>query len=127
MNMHSKATLAIALSLCAAACGRGQAGATPADATAAQPSAASASKATPTNDASFQLMGAEMPARLAALQQVVVQAGNHCAAATRGLLVGGLDGTDEWRVDCSDSGSWQVWFSNDSGTSVDHCANAKCS
>ena len=44
-----------------------------------------------------------------------------------GILMGGLDGTDEWRVDCSDSGSWQLWFNNDGGTEVDRCSDAKCS
>ena len=93
----------------------------------AQPAIEPGSDATPTNDASFQLLDADLPTRLATLQGVVMNAGKRCASATRGVLMGGLDGTDEWRVDCTDSGSWQVWFSNDSGTEVDHCANAKCS
>lgn len=86
-----------------------------------------AADAAPTNDASFQLLNADLPTRLATLQQLVVKPGNKCASVTRGILMGGLDGTDEWRVDCSDSGSWQLWFNNDGGTEVDHCSGAKCS
>ena len=86
-----------------------------------------ASDAAPTNDASFQLLQADLPTRLATLQALVVKPGNKCASVTRGVLMGGLDGTDEWRVQCSDSGSWQLWFNSDGGTEVDRCSNAKCS
>jgi hypothetical protein len=68
-----------------------------------------------------------LPTRLATLQALVVKPGNKCASVTRGILMGGLEGTDEWRVDCSDSGSWQLWFNNDGGTEVDRCSDAKCS
>ena len=81
----------------------------------------------PTNDASFQLLQADLPTRLATLQALVVKPGNKCASVTRGVLMGGLEGTDEWRVECSDTGSWQLWFNKDGGTEVDHCSNAKCS
>ena len=92
----------------------------------AQPSVEPGSNATPTTDASFQLLDADVPTRLATLQQVIAKAGNSCTAVTRGVLAGGLDGTDEWRVDCSDSGRWQIWFSQDSDPQVDHCSTAKC-
>lgn len=93
----------------------------------AQSSTDRASDVAPTNDASFQLLNADQPTRLATLQAVVVKPGNRCASVARGILLGGLDGTDEWRVDCTDSGSWQVWFNNDGGTDVDRCSDAKCS
>ena len=83
--------------------------------------------AAPTTDNSYQLMDADVPTRFATLQDLIVKAGNRCASVTKGVLVGGLEGTDEWRVDCSDSGSWQVWFSDETGTEVDHCKDAKCS
>ena len=94
---------------------------------AAPPPSGRAPDVAPTNDVSFQLLGADLPTRLAALHAVVMKPGNKCASVTRGILLGGLDGTDEWRVDCTDSGSWQVWFNNDGGTEVDHCSDAKCS
>ncbi|MGE5564331.1 MAG: hypothetical protein ACM3ZV_13645 [Bacillota bacterium] len=92
----------------------------------AQPSVEPGSNATPTTDSSFQLLGADVPTRLATLQAVIAKAGNKCASVTRGVLAGGLDGTDEWRVDCSDSGRWQIWFSEDADPQVEHCADAKC-
>jgi hypothetical protein len=98
----------------------------PAQQGAAQPSIEPGSNATPTTDSSFQLLDADVPTRFATLQQVIVKNGKSCASVTKGVLAGGLDGTDEWRVDCSDSGRWQIWFSEDSDPQVDHCANAKC-
>lgn len=80
----------------------------------------------PTSDASFQLLAADGPTRFAALQQLIVQAHHACSAVTKGVLTGGLDGTDEWRVDCADSGPWQVWFKPDSEPEVARCANEKC-
>ena len=93
----------------------------------AEPSIEPGSNAAPTTDASFQLMDLDAPTRFAALQDVIVKAGNHCTSVSGAALAGGLEGTDEWRVDCTDSGSWQVWFSDDTGTEVKHCADAKCS
>ena len=83
--------------------------------------------AAPTTDNSYQLMDADVPTRFATLQELIVKAGNRCASVTKGILVGGLEGTDEWCVECSDSGSWQVWFRADTGVEVDHCKDAKCS
>ena len=80
----------------------------------------------PTNDASFQLLGADGPTRFASLQALIVQTGKACSTVRRAILEGGLEGTDEWRVDCADSGRWQVWFRPDSAPDVDHCANANC-
>lgn len=84
------------------------------------------SDVSPTSDVSFQLLGADGPSRFASLQQLIVQEGKRCASVTKAVIVGGMDGTDEWRVDCSDSGRWQVWLSEDTGASVSQCTNAKC-
>jgi hypothetical protein len=84
------------------------------------------SDATPTNGASFRLISDDAQTRLATLQAVLVGLGHRCASVTKGVLTGGLSGTDEWRVDCSDSGAWQVWFSEDTGIQVYHCSDPKC-
>jgi hypothetical protein len=94
---------------------------------ATQPAIEPGSIAAPTTDDSYQLMDADVPTRFATLQDLIVKAGNRCESVTKGVLVGGLEGTDEWRVECSDSGSWQVWFSAETGVEVDRCKNAKCS
>ena len=80
----------------------------------------------PTDEASFQLLQKEPAQRLLNLQGSVVQAGNRCSLVTKGVLVGGLDGTDEWRVTCADSGVWQLMLAPD-GSSVSHCTPATCS
>lgn len=110
---------------CVGGCGRSNRD-TAADETGTQATVEPGPTVTPTSDASIALMAAEAPARFATLQEVLTQTGHRCAAVTKGVLTGGLDGTDEWRVECSDSGPWQVWFSNDSGTSVEQCTNANC-
>lgn len=84
------------------------------------------SDASPTNDESFQLMEADGPSRFAALQALVTDAGKRCSAVTKGMFEGGMDGTDEWRVNCADGGAWQLWLKDDGGIDVDACANAKC-
>lgn len=84
------------------------------------------SDVSPTSDVSFQLLGADGPSRFASLQQLLVQQGKRCASVTKAVIVGGMDGTDEWRVDCSDKGRWQVWLSDDSGASISQCTNPKC-
>lgn len=80
----------------------------------------------PTNDASFQLLGADGPTRFASLQALIVQDGKACGGVQKAVLEGGLEGTDEWRVDCADGGRWQVWFRPDSAPDVEHCANRTC-
>jgi hypothetical protein len=121
-SLLSAPAVAIAL-LCIGSCGRHD----PAPKqTISYASVEPGSDATPTSDASFQLMQADPMTRLASLGDLVVHAGNRCSTVTKGLLEGGLDGTDEWRVECADSGTWQIWFRPDSAPEVDHCANAKC-
>lgn len=84
------------------------------------------SVASPTNDESFQLMEADGPSRFAALQALIAGAGKRCSAVTKGVLEGGMDGTDEWRVNCADGGVWQLWLKDDGGIDVDPCKNSKC-
>lgn len=81
---------------------------------------------TPTHDSSFHLLGEDGPTRFAELQQLMVAKGQRCAAVTKAVILGGLDGTDEWRVTCSDSGAWQLWFKNDGDIELDHCTDPKC-
>lgn len=84
------------------------------------------SDVSPTNDASFQLLGVDGPTRFASMQQLILHYGKRCGSVTKAVIVGGTDGTDEWRVDCGDTGKWQVWFNADSEPSVAQCANAAC-
>jgi len=86
------------------------------------------SVASPTNDASFQFFIEDGPTRFANFHTLFVQAGKQCSAVTSATLEGGIDGTDEWRVSCADSGPWQLWFRPDGGVApeFDHCATAKC-
>jgi hypothetical protein len=118
------AAVAIA-TFCVAGCGTGRHN--PADEQAVSyASREPGSDAAPTNDASFRLLAADPLARFAILQALIVQSGNRCSVVTKGVLEGGLDGTDEWRASCIDTGAWQVWFKPDSAPDVAHCSNAKC-
>jgi hypothetical protein len=85
------------------------------------------SAAVPTTDASFRLLSAEGPTRFAALQGLVLEAGKPCSVVTAGILKGGLDGTDEWRVTCNDGGVWSVWLHSDAPPEVLKCAGTRCS
>jgi len=69
------------------------------------------SVASPTHETSFQLMAADGPTRLASIQAMIVQAGKPCDRVTRAVFKGGLDGTDQWRIRCADSGDWSMWLS----------------
>ncbi len=84
------------------------------------------SNARATNPTSFKLMAANGPKRLATLQAVVTGLGQRCNLVTSGVLTAGLDGTDEWRVTCADSGEWAVWFSRAGKTEVLHCSRVNC-
>ena len=85
------------------------------------------SDAAPTNDASFQFLNEDGPTRFRNFQVLFGQAGKQCSAVTSATFEGGVDGTDEWRVNCADSGSWQLWFKPEGGPpEFDHCATAKC-
>lgn len=118
------ATVTIA-SLCAAGCGGGRHDKAPpqADNYAAQEPGANV---TPTSDASFQLMGEDGPSRFEQLQQLIAARENQCSSVTKAVILGGLEGTDEWRVSCADSGTWLIWYRPDQDPELDHCTNPKC-
>lgn len=80
----------------------------------------------PTSAASLRLLNVDPPTRLAVLQSLIVQSGHHCALATNGVLIGGFEGTDQWRVSCTDSGIWAVWFKPDEAWEVTHCLSGVC-
>jgi hypothetical protein len=84
------------------------------------------SNAEPTNDVSFRLLESAPSARLDYLQQTIIKAGNQCRRITSGVLQGGLDGTDEWRVACADTGAWAVWFTVDGRVDVHPCIGDAC-
>ena len=84
------------------------------------------SLATPTADASFQLIDADGPTRFAELRALIVAEHKQCASVTQAILLGGLQGTDEWRVKCADSGPWAVWLSEDQDPEVNACTNPNC-
>jgi hypothetical protein len=80
----------------------------------------------PTNDMSYHLLANSGPDRLYNLRVVLLEAGQKCAVVTSGVLLGGLDETDEWRVQCSDTGSWAIWFKPSGAPEVRHCSVATC-
>jgi hypothetical protein len=80
----------------------------------------------PTHDRSFLLLSVDGPTRLANLQMLVTESGNQCSFVTSGRLIGALDGTDEWRVKCADSGTWAVWLKPGAGVDVVRCSTADC-
>ena len=89
-------------------------------------SRAPGSEASPTNDASLQLFLADGPTRFASFQALFLKSGKQCAAVTKALLEGGVDGTDEWRIECSDSGAWEVWFPPAGAPEIDSCRAGGC-
>ena len=66
--------------------------------------------ATPTHETSFQLLALDGPTRFANFQQLMLESDKPCDAVTSAVLKGGLEGTDEWRVRCANSGDWSVWI-----------------
>lgn len=68
--------------------------------------------APPTHEYSRKLLAMEGPRRFEYLQSLIVQAGQQCDAVKRGVLNAGLDGTDEWHVECANTGNWLVWISS---------------
>jgi len=84
------------------------------------------SSTSPTNDWSFQLLFKDDPTRFAIMQTIFEQSGKRCRAVTQVAFKGGLDGTDEWRVDCADSGKWQVWFKPEGRIDFDECEAGGC-
>jgi hypothetical protein len=80
----------------------------------------------PTHDLSFQLMAADGPTRLGSFQQLIARSGRQCNFVTSAVLTGGLDGTDEWRVKCADTGTWAVWLKPGEVTDIARCPTANC-
>lgn len=72
------------------------------------------------------LIAGDGPTRLANLRALIMQAGKQCQYVTSGILIGGLDGTDEWRVKCTDSGTWTIWLKPDGAPEVDRCSDSEC-
>ncbi len=85
------------------------------------------SVAAPTNEISFQLLRLDGPTRLASFRANIIQSGKQCNFVTNAVIMGGIDGTDMWRVKCADSGDWAVWFQPGRATEVIRCSNASCS
>ena len=65
--------------------------------------------AVPTHELSFDLVGRGPEERLAILKQIIVESKNPCAVALQATLEGGVDGTDEWTLICSDR-AWTIWL-----------------
>ena len=63
-----------------------------------------------THPTTIDLVEADVPTRFASIRATIIDAGHDCAAVTEATFDGGLDGTDEWSVRCSDTGEWLVWF-----------------
>lgn len=80
----------------------------------------------PTNETSFRLITDDGPTRLASLRALVIQSGNACSLVSSGILTAGLDGTDEWRVTCADTGAWAVLLRPAGVVDVRNCSTANC-
>lgn len=80
----------------------------------------------PTNDASYKLLEQDPDIRMAALQALIIDSGHACSAVVKSKFEGGLDGSDEWRVDCADTGPWAVWFRPADPAQVERCSSATC-
>ena len=89
-------------------------------------SRAPGSDAMPTNETSFRLIAADGPTRLESLRALVIQSGNACNVVSSGILTAGLDGTDEWRVTCADTGAWSVLLKPAGAVDVRNCSTANC-
>ena len=80
-----------------------------------------------TNPKSFELLSADGPARFVSFQRLIAAAGNKCSYVTSAVLRGGFDRSDEWRIDCVDSGTWAVWFKPGKPVEVLSCSRINCS
>jgi hypothetical protein len=63
-----------------------------------------------THPTTINLVKADGPTRFASIRATIIDAGHNCASVTEATFNGGLDGTDEWSVKCSDTGDWLLWF-----------------
>jgi hypothetical protein len=80
----------------------------------------------PTNDRSFQLLFRDDQTRFAIIEAYFEQSGKQCSAVTEMTFNGGFDGTDEWLVNCTDTGKWQVWFGPEGRIDFDRCEAVQC-
>jgi len=78
-----------------------------------------------TNPSSFELLFASGPVRFESLRQLIIAKGKQCDAVTGAHLLGGLAGSDEWRVTCQNTGEWTVWLRSEAPNEVLRCST-KC-
>src|SRR5256885_12325569 len=72
----------------------------------------------PTTDASLHLLEDPNDRRMT-FHSILSGTGKPCALVTEAVLLDGFEGTDVWRVTCSDSGNWRVTFRTDAPTTID--------
>jgi len=89
-------------------------------------SAAQDAKVPPTNDLSAQLLFMDDATRFATMKLAFDHNDKNCEAVTKAVFEGGIDGTDEWAVACSDGGIWRVWFKPGPTLEFDRCSKEKC-
>jgi hypothetical protein len=77
----------------------------------------------PTAEKSFVLLG-DPARRRAFFQNALMTAGERCKLVQEAIFKGGLDGSDLWRVSCTDSGDWLVTVSNRPHPFVQKCTSA---
>jgi hypothetical protein len=80
------------------------------------------SGAQPTNSLSFELMKDPAVRRLY-FQQLLSSKERKCGLVSEAILQDGFEGTDNWRVTCTDSGKWLVTFSQGGTTEIANCTS----
>jgi hypothetical protein len=80
----------------------------------------------PTGETSLRLIAADGPTRLAGLHDLITESGKRCNLVTSAILVAGLDGSDEWRVTCADTGTWSVLLRPAGIVDVRNCSTVDC-
>jgi len=83
-------------------------------------------KAAPSNEQSYALLFVDDATRHARMKLLFDRSGKVCQEVTQAVFMGGLDGTDEWAVACSDSGAWRVWFKPGAFIAFDQCTKGVC-
>ena len=79
--------------------------------------------ALPTSPRSVRLYSIDAALRFVLFKDMLLEAGQPCAAVTGAVLKGGAAGMDVWRVSCSDSGDWAVSIDADSPPTVLRCSS----
>lgn len=109
---------------CAPLCSCGKQSAAPSRSEQRQPSDSSrdaGSVVSPTNDRSFELLGADPEARRLWLQTAVRKRNGACAVPLSTVLIAGDSGVDLWRVECSDA-TWLVTLDENGVRSIEICS-----